>query len=51
MIKQRIKAMIDNARTLEQLHGVWAVIKSENLHDDEWVMSWYDLKYNLIGKI
>lgn len=51
MNKQRIKQMIDNARTLDELHSVWGVIKSENLHDDEWVMSWYDFKYNLIETI
>lgn len=49
--KYQIKSMIDNARTLDQLHDVWGVIKRHNLHDDQWLMSWYDFKYNLIGNI
>ena len=51
MESEQIKAMIDNAKTLAELHSVWSIIKTHHMHNDEVVMAWYDFKYNLIGNI
>ena len=51
MERHNFKRLIDNAKTLEELHGVWSIIKTHRMHNDEVVMAWYDFKYNLIGKI
>lgn len=48
---QILKERIDNATTLSELHKVWGRIKMHKLYENETLMAWYDLKYNVIGKI
>ena len=50
-MRKKIKGMIDDSKTLDELHKVWEYIKLHKMEEDSVLMAWYDLKYNLIGNI
>jgi hypothetical protein len=50
-MRKHIKRMIDKAKTIDELHKVWEYIKLKKMTEDEVLMAWYDLKYNLIRNI
>jgi hypothetical protein len=50
-MKEELKLKIDGAKTLEELHAVWELIKTAKLSEDKFLMAWYDFKYNIMGAI
>lgn len=44
--KRQIRSMIDDSKSLTELHSVWSRIKLLKLYEDELLMSWYDFKYH-----
>jgi hypothetical protein len=50
-MKQELKERIDGAKTLEELHEVWELIKTAKLSEDKFLMAWYDFKYNIMSSI
>lgn len=45
------RKQINAATTIDQLHQVWRQIVKKKMYEDDVLMAWYDLKYNLIGNI
>lgn len=50
-MRTTLKRMIDSSKSLDELHQAWREIVKHKMYEDDILMAWYDLKYNLIGNI